>query len=82
MKEGGDKWVGWGGRDGSPIMGDGLGSRSGYHCAVLSHSVVSDSLRPLWTVAHQAPQSMEILQARILEWVAMPSSRRPSQSRD
>ena len=26
-----------------------------------------------WTVAHQAPLSMEILQARILEWVAMPS---------
>ena len=25
-----------------------------------------------WTVAHQAPQSMRILQARILEWVAMP----------
>ena len=28
-----------------------------------------------WTVAHQAPLSMGILQARILEWVAMPSSR-------
>ena len=28
-----------------------------------------------WTVAHQAPLSMRILQARILEWVAMPSSR-------
>ena len=27
------------------------------------------------TVAHQAPLSMETLQARILEWVAMPSSR-------
>ena len=26
-----------------------------------------------WTVAHQAPLSMGILQARILEWVAMPS---------
>ena len=26
----------------------------------------------LWTVAHQVPLSMEILQARILEWVAMP----------
>ena len=24
----------------------------------------------LWTVAHQAPPSMGILQARILEWVA------------
>ena len=28
-----------------------------------------------WTVARQAPLSMGILQARILEWVAMPSSR-------
>ena len=28
-----------------------------------------------WTVAHQAPLSMGILQARILEWVAIPSSR-------
>jgi len=28
-----------------------------------------------WTVACQAPLSMGILQARILEWVAMPSSR-------
>ena len=27
-----------------------------------------------WTVAHQVPQSLGILQARILEWVAMPSS--------
>ena len=26
-----------------------------------------------WTVAHQAPLSMGILQARILEWLAMPS---------
>ena len=44
-------------------------------CCVLSCSVVSDYLRPPWTVAHQAPLSMGILQARILEWVAMPSSR-------
>ena len=27
-----------------------------------------------WTAAHQAPLSMGILQARILEWVSMPSS--------
>ena len=32
-------------------------------CAVLSHSVVSDSLSP---VAHQAPLSLGILQERIL----------------
>ena len=29
----------------------------------------------LWTVALQVPLSMGILQARILEWVARPSSR-------
>ena len=36
----------------------------------------------LWTVALQASLSMRILQARILEWVAMPSSRGPLQPRD
>ena len=40
----------------------------------------SDSLT-LWTAAPQASLSMGIVQARILEWVAMPSSR-SSQSRD
>ena len=35
-----------------------------------------------WTVVHQASLSMRILQARILEWVAMPSSRGSSQPRD
>ena len=35
-----------------------------------------------WTVALQAALSMEILQARILEWVVIPSSRRFSQPRD
>ena len=33
-------------------------------------------------VAHQAPLSMGILQARILDGVAMPSSRRSSQTKD
>ena len=28
-----------------------------------------------WTVARQTPLSMGILQARILDWVAMPSSK-------
>ena len=32
-----------------------------------------------WTVALQAPLSMEFLQARILEWIAIPSSRGSSQ---
>ena len=34
-----------------------------------------------WTVARQAPLSMGILQARILEWAAMPSSRGSSRPR-
>ena len=43
-------------------------------CAVVSHSVVFDSATP-WAVAFQAPLSMGILQERILEWVAIYSSR-------
>ena len=43
-------------------------------CVVLSHSVMSDSVTP-WTVDHQAPLSMGILQARILDCIAMPSPR-------
>ena len=35
-----------------------------------------------WTVALQAPVSMGIFQSRIVEWVAMPSSRGSSQPRD
>ena len=35
-----------------------------------------------WTAACQAPLSMEILQARMLEYVAMPSSRGSSQPQD
>jgi len=45
-------------------------------CALLSHSVMSGCLKP------QAPLSTGILQARILEWVTMPSSRGSSQPRD
>ena len=48
---------------------------------MLRQSVTSDSLIP-WTAARQVPLSMGILQARILEWVAMPSSRVSSQPRD
>ena len=36
----------------------------------------------LWTVAHQAPTIHGILQAKILKWVAMPSSMGSSQPRD
>ena len=35
-----------------------------------------------WTVARQAPLPMGILQAKIKEWVAMPSSKGSSQPRD
>ena len=50
-------------------------------CAVLSHSVMSDSVT-LWTLTCQAPLSMGILQVRILELVAMSSFRGSSQPRD
>ena len=36
-----------------------------------SHSVVSDSLWPPWTVAHQAPLSVGILQAK-KHWNGLP----------
>ena len=52
-------------------------------CArTLSCSDISNSLWPSWTVAHQTLLSMGIFQARTLEWVAIPSSRRSSQPRD
>ena len=41
-------------------------------CAMLSHSSHVQLFGTPGTVAHQAPLSMGILQARILEWVAMP----------
>ena len=50
-------------------------------CAMLSYSVVPDSATP-WTIASQALWSIGILQARLLEWVAMPSSRGSSRPRD
>ena len=50
-------------------------------CCVESLSHVPLFMTP-WTVAHQALLSMGILQTRILEWVAMPSSMGSSQPRD
>ena len=47
----------------------------GKHTFVLSHFSCVRLIATLWTVAHQAPLSLRILQARILEWVAMPSAR-------
>ena len=51
------------------------------HVLHASRSVAQLSATP-WMVARQAPLSMGILQARILEWVAMPSSRGSSRPRD
>ena len=48
-------------------------------CLVFSH--VQLFVTP-WTVARQPPLSVGILQARILEWVAMPSFRGSSRPRD
>ena len=48
-------------------------------CCVFSRSVVSWLFVTPWTVACQAPLSMGIPQARIMEWIAMPSSRGSSQ---
>ena len=50
--------------------------------SMLSHLSRVQLFATLWTVVHQAYLSMGILQATILEWVAMPSSRGSSQPRD
>ena len=51
-------------------------------CLRVSRSIVSDSSSTPWTVAHQAPLVNGILQARILEWIAVSSSKGSSQPRD
>ena len=51
-------------------------------CAVLSRFSHVQLFATPWTPACQAPLSVGILQARILEWVAMPSSRGSFQPRD
>ena len=45
------------------------------HVCVLSHFSHVRLFETLWTVVHQAPLSIGILQAKILEWVVMPFSR-------
>ena len=53
-----------------------------YRSQVLSHSVMSHSLQAHGPyIACQTPQSMGILQARVLEWAAMLYSRESSQPR-
>ena len=60
-------------------LGEGGGSggvqegRGHMYACMQSHFSCVRLFATLWTVARQAPLSMEILQARILEWVAMPS---------
>ena len=51
-------------------------------CAVLSCFSHVQLFETLWAIARQAPLSMGIHQARILEWVAMPSSRGSLRPRD
>ena len=53
-----------------------------WRLCLCSCSVVSEFFATPWTAALQASLSMWILQARIVKWVAMPSSRGFSQSRD
>ena len=55
--------------------------RKYFECKV-SHFSCVQLFATLWTVARQAPLVQGILQARTLEWVAMPSSRGSSQTRD
>ena len=59
----------------------GVGKRTECMC-MLSHFSCVQLIVTLWTVACQAPLSLGILQARMLEWVAMPSSRESSWPRD
>ena len=58
------------------------GLHSGHACGHAKLLKSCLTLCNLWTVAHQAPLSMEFPQARTLEWVAMPSSRGSSWPRD
>ena len=60
------------------LLGDHLAL---HHGLVDACSVGSDSATP-WPIAHQFPPSLGILQAGILEWIVMPSSRGSSQPRD
>ena len=52
------------------------------HACMLNHFSHVQLFATLWTIAHQAPLSMGILQASILGWVAISSSRGSSWSWD
>ena len=53
-----------------------------FHVCVLNHFSRVRLFELPWTVAHQAPLSMGFSKARILEWVAMPSTSGSSQSKE
>ena len=53
-----------------------------YNVCTLNHVSIVCLFATLCTVAHQAPLSMGIFQARILEWVAISFSRVSSRPRD
>ena len=89
----GSRWGGGQGSPGSTVHGEpsrvtstrsGAPSESEFWPCLPSPSLRHEMcLCPTpWTVAHQALLSMGILQAQILEWVAMPSSRGSSPPRD
>ena len=58
-----------------------VSSKTFMHVCVKSLKFVSDPATP-WTAACQSPLSIGFFQARILEWIAMPSSRGFSRPRD
>ena len=52
------------------------------HTCMFSHSIMPQFFVTPWTIACQAPLSIEFFQARILEWVAISYSRGSSRPRD
>ena len=67
---------------GGAVLTPGLETKTPHApCAVLSHSVVSDSLEPRGLNPAKLLCHGDSL-GKILEWVAMPSSRGSSQTRD
>ena len=68
-----------------PHPSSGNKNASSWTLCCVAMSLVAQSCPTLWdprTVARQAPLSMGILQAKILEWVATPFSRGSSQPRN
>ena len=57
-------------------------NKNAYKTRLCAKLLLSCPTLTLWTVVCQAPLSIWILQARILEWVSMPSSKGSFQPRD